>query len=70
MDYKDTLLMPKTEFKMRGNLAENEVKQRQEWDEMDLYNLIKNKNKSSKPFILHDGSSFVAGCITNSNVGS
>ena len=24
-DYKDTLLMPKTEFKMRGNLAENEI---------------------------------------------
>ena len=41
MDYKDTLLMPKTEFKMRGNLAENEVLKRQEWDEMDLYNLIK-----------------------------
>ena len=44
MDYKDTLLMPQTEFKMRGNLAENEVKQRTEWEEMDLYNLIKNKN--------------------------
>ena len=44
-DYKDTLLMPKTEFKMRGNLAENEVLQRQAWEEMDLYNLIKEKNR-------------------------
>ena len=50
MDYKDTLLMPKTEFKMRGNLAENEIKQREEWNEMDLYNLIKDKNKSNKTF--------------------
>lgn len=63
MDYKDTLLMPKTEFKMRGNLAENEVKQRQEWEDMDLYNLIKNKNKSNKPFILHDGPPYANGNI-------
>ena len=63
MDYKDTLLMPKTEFKMRGNLAENEVKQREEWNEMDLYNLIKNKNKSNKPFILHDGPPYANGNI-------
>ena len=63
MDYKDTLLMPKTEFKMRGNLAENEVKQRKEWDEMDLYNLIKNKNKNNKPFILHDGPPYANGNI-------
>ena len=63
MDYKDTLLMPKTEFKMRGNLAENEVKQRMEWDEMDLYNLIKNKNKNNKPFILHDGPPYANGNI-------
>lgn len=63
MDYKDTLLMPKTEFKMRGNLAENEVKQRQEWNKMDLYNLIKNKNKSNKPFILHDGPPYANGNI-------
>ena len=63
MDYKDTLLMPQTEFKMRGNLAENEIKQREEWEEMDLYNLIKNKNKSNKPFILHDGPPYANGNI-------
>ena len=62
-DYKDTLLMPQTEFKMRGNLAENEVKQRQEWEEMDLYNLIKEKNKSGKPFIIHDGPPYANGNI-------
>ena len=62
-DYKDTLLMPKTEFKMRGNLAENEVLQREKWDEMDLYNLIKNKNKNNKPFILHDGPPYANGNI-------
>ena len=62
-DYKDTLLMPKTEFKMRGNLAENEVLQRQAWEEMDLYNLIKEKNKNGKPFVLHDGPPYANGNI-------
>ncbi len=62
-DYKDTLLMPQTEFKMRGNLAENEVLQRQAWEEMDLYNLIKEKNKNGKPFVLHDGPPYANGNI-------
>ncbi len=63
MDYKDTLLMPKTEFKMRGNLAENEVTMRRHWEDIDLYTLIKNKNKSNKPFILHDGPPYANGNI-------
>lgn len=62
-DYKDTLLMPKTEFKMRGNLAQNEVLQRQAWEEMDLYKLIKDKNRGGKPFILHDGPPYANGNI-------
>ena len=62
-DYKDTLLMPQTEFKMRGNLAENEVLQRQKWEEMDLYHLIREKNKGGNPFILHDGPPYANGNI-------
>ncbi len=63
MEYKDTLLMPQTEFKMRGNLPENEKLQRQSWEEMDLYNKIKEKNKNGKPFILHDGPPYANGNI-------
>ena len=62
-DYKDTLLMPKTEFKMRGNLAQNEILQREAWEEMDLYKLIKDKNKNGKPFVLHDGPPYANGKI-------
>ena len=32
MDYKDTLLIGKTEFQMKGNLPENEKLQRQKRD--------------------------------------
>ncbi|MEI3508090.1 MAG: class I tRNA ligase family protein [Bacilli bacterium] len=63
MDYKDTLLMPQTEFKMRGNLPENEKLQRTNWEEMDLYEKIKNKHKNNKPFVLHDGPPYANGNI-------
>ena len=43
MDYKETLLMPKTEFQMKGNLPENEAIQRAKWEEMDLYNKVREK---------------------------
>ena len=31
MNYKDTLLMPKTEFEMRGNLPKKEPKYVERW---------------------------------------
>ena len=63
MDYKDTLLMPQTDFQMRGNLPENEKLQRQKWDEMDLYSKVKEKNKGKTPFVLHDGPPYANGNI-------
>ena len=50
MDYKDTLLMGKTDFQMKGNLPENEKLQRQKWDELNLYNKIREKNTNYDVF--------------------
>ena len=33
MDYKDTILLPKTAFAMRGNLPQNEPKRYKAWNE-------------------------------------
>jgi isoleucyl-tRNA synthetase len=63
MDYKETLQMPKTEFQMKGNLPENEKIQRAKWEEMNLYNLVREKNKGKKPFVLHDGPPYANGSI-------
>ncbi len=63
MDFKETLLMPKTEFPMRGNLPQNESLQRQKWEELDLYHKILEKNKNGKPFVLHDGPPYANGNI-------
>ncbi|MCR3905796.1 MAG: isoleucine--tRNA ligase [Tenericutes bacterium] len=63
MDYKDTLLMPKTDFQMRGNLGVREVEFQQRWHEIDLYKKVLEKNKESIPFILHDGPPYANGDI-------
>ena len=63
MNYKETLLMPETSFQMRGNLPETEKLQREKWEEMDLYNKIREKNKGKTPFILHDGPPYANGEI-------
>ena len=63
MNYKETLLMPETSFQMRGNLPENEKKQREKWEEMNLYDKVREKNKGKTPFILHDGPPYANGDI-------
>ena len=63
MNYKETLLMPETSFQMRGNLPENEKIQREKWNEMNLYDKVREKNKGRKPFVLHDGPPYANGSI-------
>lgn len=63
MNYKETLLMPETSFQMRGNLPENEKLQREKWNEMNLYDKVREKNKGKTPFILHDGPPYANGDI-------
>ncbi|WP_162164038.1 isoleucine--tRNA ligase [Acholeplasma hippikon] len=55
MDFKDTLLMPKTDFEMRGNLGVREPLIQAKWAEMDLYKKVLEMNKDNEPFVLHDG---------------
>lgn len=63
MDYKDTLLMPKTEFQMRGNLGVRELEFQKRWQELKLYDKVLAKNKDQTPFILHDGPPYANGDI-------
>lgn len=63
MELKDTLLMPKTKFEMRGNLTRKEPGILARWEAIDLYKLMVKKNETSKPFILHDGPPYANGNI-------
>lgn len=61
MDYKDTLLMPKTAFKMRGGLVNKEPKMQDHWRDIDLYNKKLKLNEGNTPFVLHDGPPYANG---------
>lgn len=63
MDYKDTLLMPKTEFPMRGNLPKREPEIQKKWKEMDIYKLVQDRTKDRPMFVLHDGPPYANGDI-------
>jgi isoleucyl-tRNA synthetase len=62
-NYKDSLLMPKTDFPMRGNLGVNEPGIQAKWEEMDLYNKVMKKNENRPTYILHDGPPYANGSI-------
>jgi isoleucyl-tRNA synthetase len=63
MEYKDTLLMPKTEFPMRGNLPKREPEIQDQWEEMNIYKLVQEKTKDRPMFVLHDGPPYANGDI-------
>ncbi|MGL6247722.1 MAG: class I tRNA ligase family protein, partial [Culicoidibacterales bacterium] len=63
MDYKSTLLMPKTDFPMRGNLPKREPMMQAQWEEQGLYGKIQEKNAGRPFFILHDGPPYANGNI-------
>jgi len=63
MDYKDTLLLPKTNFPMRGNLPTNEPKKYKAWYEANMYEQMKTKREGAEMFTLHDGPPYANGEI-------
>ena len=54
MNYKDTLLMPKTEFEMRGNLPKKEPKYVERWQKENMYERVIEQNKGKEDFVFHD----------------
>ncbi len=63
MEYKNTLLMPKTDFEMRGNLTQKEPRFQARWAELKLYETMKEKHADKKPYVLHDGPPYANGNI-------
>lgn len=61
MEYKDTLLMPKTDFPMRGNLPNNEPKMQEKWNEQNIYAEVQKHTAGRPHFILHDGPPYANG---------
>ena len=60
-DYSHTLLMPKTNFEMRGNLTSKDSYYINFWNEKRIYEKLSTRNTDN--FILHDGPPYANGSI-------
>lgn len=63
MEYKNTIITPKTDFPMKAGLPAREPGMLKKWQDMDLYHAMLEKNKDLPPFVLHDGPPFSNGYI-------
>jgi len=63
IDYKDTLLLPQTEFPMRGNLPQNEPIRYAAWKNDGVYEQMKTLREGKPSFTLHDGPPYANGTI-------
>ncbi|MCT8139754.1 isoleucine--tRNA ligase [Anaerobacillus sp. CMMVII] len=63
MEYKDTLLMPKTEFPMRGNLPSREPQIQEKWNQLNIYQKVQERTKGLPLYVLHDGPPYANGDI-------
>jgi isoleucyl-tRNA synthetase len=63
MDYKATILLPKTDFPMKADLARREPQQLAAWDRLGLYERVEAARRGASPFILHDGPPYANGRI-------
>ena len=63
MDYKNTIITPKTDFPMKAGLPAREPGMLEHWQNLDLYNEMLKKNQDLPRFVLHDGPPFSNGYI-------
>jgi len=63
MDYKATLHLPQTSFPMKANLVEREPAILRFWEEMGLYERLREQRKDKPRWVLHDGPPYANGHI-------
>lgn len=63
MDYKDTLNLPKTDFPMKADLPNREPGILKRWQDISLYEKIRERCRGKKKFVLHDGPPYANGNI-------
>jgi len=62
-DWSKTLFLPETDFPMRAGLPELEPRLLQHWDEIGLYERLREAGRGREKFLLHDGPPFANGHI-------
>src|SRR6516165_8011322 len=62
-DYSKTLFLPQTEFPMRAGLPQREPGLLQRWNEIGLYEKLRETARGRAKFVLHDGPPYANGNI-------
>ena len=62
-EWKDTLNLPRTDFPMKANLQTAEPQALARWQEMRLYDRIREQRAGRRKFVLHDGPPYANGRI-------
>ncbi len=62
-DYRPTVFLPRTDFPMRGDLPNREPAMLARWQQMDLYQRLREEAKGREKFVLHDGPPYANGDI-------
>ncbi|MCB8820434.1 isoleucine--tRNA ligase [Microvirga rosea] len=62
-DYSETLFLPQTDFPMRAGLPQREPQILQRWNEIKLYERLREVQKGRDRFVLHDGPPYANGNI-------
>src|SRR5687768_3642401 len=62
-DWKETLNLPRTDFPMKANLQTAEPQALARWEEMGLYEKIREARAGRRKFVLHDGPPYANGQI-------
>lgn len=60
-DYKATLSLPKTKFKMKAGLADHEPELLKRWQKINVYARQREASSGHEKFILHDGPPYANG---------
>lgn len=63
IDYKNTLNLPRTDFRMKANLSQMEPEILEAWRTSELYKKIRVAAKGRPKFVLHDGPPYANGHI-------
>ena len=63
LDLKSTLNLPKTDFPMKANLPQNEPKMLAWWEQIGIYEHIREARQKQPVYVLHDGPPYANGPI-------
>ena len=63
LDLKSTINLPKTDFPMKANLPQNEPRILARWEQMRIYERLRQLRAGSPLYVLHDGPPYTSGPI-------